>query len=65
MRKFATLLILICLAASPLLASGKSHKSRKPDHRPNHESKNKMVGGQGSSHKGGHFKPGAHKSPSK
>jgi hypothetical protein len=61
MRKFAVLFVAFGLAASPLLAREKGCKPRKPDHRQGHESKGKMVGGRGSSHKGGHFKPGAHK----
>jgi hypothetical protein len=59
MKKILTLLL--ALAMPFMLNAGSSrHRSRRPDHRQSHESKHKLRGGSGSSHKGAHLAPGKH-----
>lgn len=50
---------LLLASAIPTFAGGHG-RHRSPDNRPNHESKHKLAGGSGSSHRGAHLAPGQH-----
>ena len=52
MKKVILPFLLLALAIPGMAGT---RRYRKPDHRPNHESKGKLHGVKGSSHKGGKY----------
>lgn len=60
MKRWVSVIAILFLSFANVFAGGRGSRHRKPDHRPNHESKHKLQGGHGSSHKGAKLKPGEH-----